>query len=70
MGFLFFLRSSWEVVLFVEYSFDIVLEVLVLKISYALSLFALIQCIFESLHLVRIATNRATRSGSLSIVMM
>ena len=64
----FFLRRLRKVILFVQDTFNIVLKILVLEIGYALSLLALIKCVFESLHLVRIVTNRPTRSCRLRVV--
>lgn len=63
---LFFLRRRR--ILFVEYSFDVILKVFILEIGYPFSLFALIQSVFEPLHFVGIITNRTTRSSSLWIV--
>lgn len=65
-----FFFLSGRRILFVEYSLDVILKVLIFEIRYPFSLFTLIQCVFESLHFVRIAaTHRTTRSRSLWIVM-
>ena len=64
---LFFLRRRR--ILFVEYSFDVILKVLIFEISDPLSLFALIQSVFESVHFARIVTHRTARSSRLGEVM-
>lgn len=64
---LFFLRRRR--ILFVKYPFDIILKVLIFEISDPLSLFALIQSVFESVHFARIVTHRTTRSSRLGEVM-
>ncbi len=64
---LFFLRRRR--ILFVEYSFNVILKVLIFEVSDPLSLFALIQSVFESVHFARIVTHRTARSSRLGEVM-